>query len=119
MNWKTLFIVKDVRFVTYSSYADWELVERKRVAPSVEEHRKKADFVVEIPTYELSVEMAAGKKIQGVIIHEWKVEVGRFYFKALQYRDAIGSSTNVIAQLTNESTVLSKEEFIKMLRDAG
>lgn len=86
MTWKTLFIVEDIRFAAYSDYLDGELVERKHVSSSqIEEYRKKADFVVGIPTYELSVEIAAGRKSMETLFMNRTLKLEGSVFKALQY----------------------------------
>jgi hypothetical protein len=40
-------------------------------------------------------------------------------FKALRYRGAIELAGKVTAQLTNESSIPSKEDFVKMLSEQG
>jgi predicted lipid carrier protein YhbT len=120
VNLKTLFIVKDVPFATFSSYVDGELVERKHVkSTEIEETRKTADFVIEIPTYELSIEMAAGKKSLESLFFSRAIKVEGSIFKALQYRGALEAASNITATLTNESVIPSKEDFVKMLRERG
>jgi predicted lipid carrier protein YhbT len=118
VNLKTLFIVKDIPFATYSSYVNGELIERKHVpSTEIEETKKKADFVIEIPTYELSIEMAAGKKSLESLFFGRAIKVEGSIFKALQYRGALEAASKITATLTNESVVPSKEDFIKMLRE--
>ena len=120
MNWKTLITVKDVPFSTYSSYSDGELVERKHVAPNeLEESRKKADFKIEIPTYDLSTEIASGRKSIEKLFLSVAVKLEGAIFKALQYRAAAELVAKTTADLTNESAIPSKEEFTKMLRKQG
>lgn len=120
MTWKTLFIVEDLHFAVYSDYLDGELVERKHVPSSqIEEYRKKADFVVEIPTYELSVEIAAGRKSLETMFMSRTLKVKGSVFKALQYRGAIEIAGKITADLTNESSMPSKEDFVKMLSEQG
>ena len=118
MNWKTLIITKDIPFATYSSYSDGELTERKHVrATEIEELRKKVDFVVEIPTYELSIDVATGKKSLESLFLVRQVKVEGSIFKALQYRDAVERAGKVAATLAAESEILSKDDFVKMLRE--
>jgi putative sterol carrier protein len=118
MTWKTLFIVEDIHSAVYSNYLDGELVERKRIPPSqIEECRKKADFVVGIPTYELSVEIAAGRKSLETLFMSGTLKVEGSVFKALRYRGAIELAGKVTAQLTNELSIPSKEDFAKMLSE--
>jgi len=120
MTWKTLFIVEDMRFAVYSDYVDGKLVERKHVPPSqIEEYRKKAGFIVGIPTYELSVEIAAGRKSLETLFMNRTLKLEGSVFKALQYRGAIELAAKITAQLTNESSVPSKEDFVKMLSEQG
>jgi hypothetical protein len=120
MTWKTLFIVEDIHFAVYSDYLDGELVERKHVPSSqIEEYRKKADFVVEIPTYELSVEIAAGRKSLETMFMSGTLKVKGSVFKALQYRGAMEIAGKITADLTNESSMPSKEDFVKMLSEQG
>ena len=120
MNWKTLITVKDVPFSTYSSYSDGELVERKHVAPNeLEECKKKADFKIEIPTYDLSTEIASGRKSIEKLFLSGAVKLEGAIFKALQYRAAAELIAKITADLTNESIIPSKEEFTKMLREHG
>jgi len=120
MTWKTLFIVEDIRFVVYSDYSDGELVERKHVPSSqIEEYRKKADFVVGIPTYELSVEIATGRKSLETLFMSGTLKLEGSIFKALQYRGAIEMAAKITADLTNESNIPSKEDFVKMLSEQG
>jgi len=38
-------------------------------------------------------------------------------FKALQYRDAVERAGKVAATLAAESEILSKDDFVKMLRE--
>jgi predicted lipid carrier protein YhbT len=118
VNLRTLFIVKDVSFATYSSYVNGELVERKHIPPSeIEETKKNVDFTVEIPTYELSVEMATGKKSLESLFLSRAIKVEGSIFKALQYRGAIEVASKITATLTNESVIPSKEDFMQMLRE--
>ena len=120
MTWKTLFIVEDIRFAVYSDYLDGELVERKHVSSSqIEEYRKKADFVVGIPTYELSVEVAAGRKSLETLFMSETLKLEGSIFKALQYRGAIELAGKITAQLTNESSIPSKEDFVKVFSEQG
>ena len=120
MTWKTLFIVEDIRFAVYSDYLDGELVERKHVSSSqIEEYRKKADFVVGIPTYELSVEIAAGRKSLETLFMSGTLKLEGSIFKALQYRGAIELAGKITAQLTNESSIPSKEDFVKVFSEQG
>jgi putative sterol carrier protein len=118
VNWKTLFIVKDIPFATYSSYADGELIERKNIPSNeIEETKKKADFIVEIPTYELSIDIATGKKPLESLFLSRVIKVEGSIFKALQYRGALEVATKITATLANESTIPSKEDFMKVLRE--
>ncbi len=120
MTWKTLFIVEDIRFAVYSDYLDGELVERKHVSSTqIEEYRKKADFVAGIPTYELSVEIAAGRKSLETLFMSGTLKLEGSIFKALQYRGAIELAGKITAQLTNESSIPSKEDFVKVFSEQG
>jgi predicted lipid carrier protein YhbT len=118
INWKILVIVRDIPFATYSSYSDGELIERRHI-PSIEieEHRKKADFIVEVPTYDLSVEMATGKKSLESLFMGRLIKLEGSIFKALQYRDAMEASAKILAELASVSSIPSKEELMKMLRE--
>jgi hypothetical protein len=40
-------------------------------------------------------------------------------FKALQYRDVFAIVAKITADLVNQSTVPSKEDFVKMLQKRG
>jgi predicted lipid carrier protein YhbT len=120
MSWKILIIVKDIPFAVFSDYADGELVERKHIpSAEIEGHRKKADFVVEVPTYNLSIEMAMGKKSLESLFMSRMIKLEGSIFKALQYRDAMELSGSITAELANASSIPSKEEFTKMLRERG
>jgi hypothetical protein len=120
MTWKILFMVEDIRFAVYSDYLSGELVERKPVPSSeIEEYRKKADFVVRIPNYELSVEIAAGRKPLETLFLSGTLKLEGSVFKALQYRGAMELAAKITAQLTNESTVPSRADFVKMLGERG
>jgi hypothetical protein len=120
VNWKTLIVVKDLPFATYSAYADGEMVERRHIpAGEIENTMKLADFAVEIPTYELSVEVAAGKKALESLFMSGMIKVHGSIFKALQYRGALEISGKIAAALASESSIPSKEEFAKMLREHG
>jgi putative sterol carrier protein len=120
MTWKTLFIVEGMCFAVYSDYLDGELVERKHVSSrQIEEYRKKADFVVGIPTYELSVEIAAGRKSLETLFMSGTLKLEGSVFKALQYRGAIELAGKITAQLTNESSIPSKEDFVKVFSERG
>lgn len=120
MNWKILTIVKDIPFATLSTYADGELVERKHIrASEIEEYRKKADFTVEVPSYDLSIEMATGKKSMETLFMSRMIKVEGSIFKALQYRGALEVSTKITAELANASSIPSKEDFTRMLHELG
>lgn len=120
MSLKTLFIVQDVPFAIFSNYMKGELVERKHIPPSeIEETRKKADFIVEIPSYELYVEMTAGKKSLASLFLSRMIKVEGSIFKGLRYQNAIEHAGKIAAQLTSESIIPSKEDFMKMLRERG
>jgi putative sterol carrier protein len=118
VNLKTLFIVKDIPFATYSSYADGELIDRRQVSPSeIEETRKQSDFVVGISTYELSIEVATGKKSLESLFLSREMKVEGSIFKALQYKGALEAASKITAALANESVIPSKEDFVKILRE--
>jgi putative sterol carrier protein len=120
VNWKTLFIVKDVPFATYSNYADGELIERKHISSSeIEETRKKVDFIVEIPTYDLSIEIATGRKSLESLFLSRALKLEGSIFKALKYRGAIEVASKITADFVKESVVPLKEDFMKMLRERG
>jgi putative sterol carrier protein len=120
MNWKILIIVKDIPFATLSTYADGEMIERKHIRSSeIEEYRKKADFTVEVPSYDLSIEMATGKKSMEALFMSRMIKVEGSIFKALQYRGALEVSTKITAELANVSSIPSKEEFTAMLKERG
>ncbi|MCJ7718674.1 SCP2 sterol-binding domain-containing protein, partial [Candidatus Bathyarchaeota archaeon] len=120
MNWATLSIIDDVPFATYSNYVNGELTDRKHILPSeADEYKKKVDFFVEIPTYDLSVEMATGKKSLESMFLGGNLKVEGSIFKALQYRDAIERATKITAELANESVIPSSEDFAKMLKKLG
>jgi predicted lipid carrier protein YhbT len=118
VNLKILIIIKDIPLATFSNYSSGELVERKHIPPNeVEELRKKVDYVVEIPTYELSVDVATGRKSLETLFLSRQLKLEGSIFKALQYRDAIEKVGKITAQLVSESTIPSKEDFAKMLRE--
>jgi predicted lipid carrier protein YhbT len=120
VNWKILIIVKEIPFATLSTYADGELVERKHIrASEIEEYRKKSDFTVEVPSYDLSIEMATGKKSMESLFMSRMIKVEGSIFKALQYRGALELSTKITAELANASSIPSKEEFTAMLKERG
>ena len=120
MSWKILTIVKDIPFAVYSSYADGELVERSHIpASQVEECRKKADFTIEVPTYDLSIEMATGKKSLESLFMGRMIKLEGSIFKALQYRGALEAFGKITAELANASVIPSKEEFMAMLKERG
>jgi putative sterol carrier protein len=120
MNWKILIIVKDIPFATLSTYADGEMIERKHIRSSeIEEYRKKSDFTVEVPSYDLSIEMATGKKSMEALFMSRMIKVEGSIFKALQYRGALEVSTKITAELANVSSIPSKEEFTAMLKERG
>jgi len=120
MNWRILIIVKDIPFATLSTYADGEMIERKHIRSSeIEEYRKKADFTVEVPSYDLSIEMATGKKSMEALFMSRMIKVEGSIFKALQYRGALEVSTKITAELANVSSIPSKEEFTAMLKERG
>jgi hypothetical protein len=120
MSWKILMIVKDVPFAVSSTYADGELVERKHIPSSeIEEQRKKGDFTIEIPTFDLSIEMAMGKKSLESLFMGRMIKLDGSIFKALKYRDAMELTAKTTAELANASVIQSKEEFTKMLRERG
>lgn len=116
MTWTTLFVVKDIRFATYSSYVDGELKERKHIAPDkIDECKKNVDFAVEIPTYDLSISIAIRKESMENLFLSGKIGVEGSIFKALQYRDAIEIAARITADLANETTIPSKDAFVKTL----
>ena len=120
VNWKIMTIVNDVPFATTTVYSDGEIVERKQVpATEIEAVRKTADFTIEIPSYELSIEMAAGRKSMESLFMGRQIKVEGSIFKALQYRGALEKFSKITAQLTTESVVPSKEDFVKMLKERG
>jgi predicted lipid carrier protein YhbT len=120
MNWKTLIAVTDIPFAVFTSYSEGELVERKHVsAKEIEDARKNADFIVEIPTYELSIEVATGKKSMESLFLSRAIKVDGNIFKALQYRSAVEVYGKITADLANESTIPSKEDFVKTLHERG
>ncbi|MBS7632435.1 hypothetical protein KEJ15_02270 [Candidatus Bathyarchaeota archaeon] len=119
-NLKTLIIVKDIPFATFANFAEGVLAERNHIPPNqIEEYRKKADFTIEIPTYELSVDVASGKKSLESLYIGGMLKMEGSIFKALQYRDVFAVVAKITADLVNQSTVLSKEDFAKMLQKRG
>ena len=120
MNWKTMIVIADLPFATYSEYVNGELEQRKYVPPDeTEEYKKKVDFFVEIPTYDLSVEMATGKQSLESMFLSGKLKVEGSIFKALQFRDAIDRVTKITAKLASESVIPSKEDFARALKKRG
>ncbi|MDH5483200.1 MAG: SCP2 sterol-binding domain-containing protein [Candidatus Bathyarchaeota archaeon] len=120
VNWKTLFVVKDVPFAIISTYVDGEFVERKHVpASEIEETRKKVDFTVEIPTYDLSIEVATGRKSLESLFLSRMLKLEGSIFKAMQYRGAIEAAGKIAAEFVSKSAIPSKEDFMKMLKDRG
>lgn len=120
MNWKTLVIVKELPFATFSKFENGEFIERKHVPSSeIEEHRKISDFVVEIPTYELSVEVVTGRKSLESLYFNKIVKLDGSLFKALQYRGVMEMVSKITAELVKDSVIPSKEEFAEMLRKRG
>jgi hypothetical protein len=118
ISWKILMVVKDVPFASLSSFSNGELVERKHVpAAEIEALRKNVDFTVEIPTYELSIDVAKGKESQQALFLGGKIKLQGSIFKALQYREALERFGKITSDLTNESIVPSKEDFVNMLRN--
>lgn len=118
ITWKILIIVNEIPFAILSSYLDGELVERRHVPiGETEEARKKADFIVEVPTYELSVEMATGRKPLESLFMSRMVKVEGSIFKALQYRSALEATAQTTAELANSSSIPTKEEFITTLKE--
>jgi putative sterol carrier protein len=119
-NWKILTVVRDVPFASLSSFSNGELVDRKHVpAVEIEALRKNVDFTVEIPTYELSIDMAKGKESLQALFMSGKIKLDGSIFKALQYREPLERFAKMTSDLTKESVVPSKEDFVKMLRDRG
>lgn len=120
MNWKTLVIVKELPFATFSSFENGELVERKHVpSREIDVYRKGSDFVVEIPTYELSTEVVTGKKSLESLYMSKIVKLEGSLFKALQYRGAMEVVSKTTTELVKNSIIPSKEEFVKMLHERG
>jgi hypothetical protein len=120
MSWKILMIVKDIPFAIFSAYADGELVERKHIpSAEIEDERKNADFIIEMPTYDLSIEMAAGKKSLEALLMSRTIKLDGSIFKVLKYREAMELTAKVTTELTNASTIPSKEEFANMLHARG
>ncbi|MDH7563502.1 MAG: hypothetical protein QHH24_01275 [Candidatus Bathyarchaeota archaeon] len=119
-NLKTLIIVKDVPSATFASFVEGVLEERNHIPLSqIEEYRKKADFTIEIPTYELSVDVASGKKSLESLYLGGMLKMEGSVFKALQYRDVFAIVAKITADLVNQSTVPLKEDFVKMLQKRG
>jgi hypothetical protein len=120
MSWKILIVVKDIPFAVYSIYADGELIERKHVSASeIEEFRKKSDFIVEVPAYDLSIEMATGKKSLESLFMGRMIKLEGSIFKALQYRGAMEEMGKITAELANQSVIPLKDEFTGMLKERG
>jgi len=120
MNWKTLVIVKELPFATFSRFENGELIERKHVpSGEIEEYRKTSDFIVEIPTYELSIEAVTGRKSLESLYFNKIVKLDGSLFKALQHRGAMEVVNKITAELVNNSIIPSKEEFVEMLHKRG
>lgn len=117
VTWKIMTIVADIPFATLSSHVDGELVERRHVpSAEIEAYKKQSGFIVEIPTYELSVEMAAGKHSLESLFMSGKLKVEGSIFKAMKYRDALGIVGKITTELTDQSIIPTKEEFMQTLR---
>ncbi|MEM4704785.1 MAG: SCP2 sterol-binding domain-containing protein [Candidatus Bathyarchaeia archaeon] len=120
MSWKILTVVSDIPFAIFSTYADGMLVERKHVpAAEIQAYREQADFIVEVPTYELSIEMATGKQSLATLFLSGKIKVEGSIFKAMKYQGAMEEMSKITAALANESVLPSKEEFTQTLRQRG
>ncbi|MEM2118981.1 MAG: SCP2 sterol-binding domain-containing protein, partial [Candidatus Bathyarchaeia archaeon] len=73
----------------------------------------------EVPTYELSIEMATGKQSLATLFLSGKIKVEGSIFKAMKYQGAMEEMSKITAALANESVLPSKEEFTQTLRQRG
>ena len=77
------------------------------------------DFVMEIPTYELSVAAASGKESFESLFMNRKVKLEGSILKALPYLNAMRIVAKITAHLVSECAVPSQDEFRRMVDDEG
>jgi len=120
MNLKTLVVVDDVPFAVYTRYENGEVAERRHLSTTeTEVMRKSMDFVMEIPTYELSVAAASGKESFETLFMNRKVKLEGSILKALPYLNAMRVVAKITAQLVSQSVVPSRDQFQQMVKDEG
>lgn len=120
MNLRTLVVIDDVAFAVYTRYEDGEVVERRHLRlAEADAMRKNMDFVMEIPTYELSVAAASGKESFESLFMNRKVKLEGSILKALPYLNAMRIVAKITAHLVSECAVPSQDEFRRMVDDEG
>jgi hypothetical protein len=116
MNLKTLVVVDDVAFAVYTHYENGKVVERRHLSLiEAEAIRKDMDFVMGVPTYDLSVAAASGKESFETLFMNRKVKLEGSILKALPHLGAMKVVAKITAQLVSESVVPPKDEFVQML----
>ena len=115
-----LMIVRDVPLATYTRYEDGKAVEEVAVpAGKIEEYKKKSEFSLDFPTYDLFISYLQGKEDVTRLVMSGRVKFTGPIPKIMRYSKATTRTGEIMKGLMKETTVPTKEEVQAALKELG
>lgn len=113
-----LIIVRDVPLATYTRYEDGKIVEQTPVpAGEIEEYKKKAEFSLDFPTYDLFISYLQGKEDATGLVMSGRVKFSGPIPKIMRYNAATTRAGEILKELMEKTTVPTKEEVQAALKE--
>jgi len=115
-----LMIVRDIPMATHTRYEDGKIVEQVAVSASqIEEYKKKSEFSLDFPTYDLFISYLQGKEDVTRLVMGGRVKFTGPIPKIMRYSAATTRTGEIIKELMKETTVPKKEEVQAALKELG
>lgn len=115
-----LLIVRDVPMASYTRYEDGKIVEEVAVpAGEIEEYKKKSEFSLDFPTYDLFISYLQGKEDVTRLVMGGRVKFTGPIPKIMRYSAATTRAGEIVKELMKETTVPKKEEIQAALKELG
>jgi len=115
-----LMIVRDVPFATYTRYEDGKIVEQAGVPTGeIEEYKKKSEFSLDFPTYDLFISYLQGKEDITKLVMSGRVKLGGPIPKIMRYNAATTRLGEIVKEFMKETTIPTKKEVQAALKELG